>query len=177
MVERGSSFSTNKIGFGGGCHWCTEAIFQSLIGVSKVEQGWISSKGDNESFSEGVIVHFDESIIELRTLIAIHLYTHSSTSNHSMRKKYRSAVYVFCEKQFELVEMAISNLRVEFEKPIVTQTLPFVSFKSNSENYQNYYLKNAGNQFCRNYIDPKFSILMQRFSKHFNQNNKMEREV
>ncbi len=88
-----------KIGFGGGCHWCTEAVFQALIGVEKVEQGWIASEGENDSFSEAVIVHFDESTIDLSTLTAIHLFTHSCTSEHSMWKKYRSAVYTFSNKQ------------------------------------------------------------------------------
>lgn len=77
----------SKIGLGGSCHWCTEAIFQSLIGVLKVEQGWISSEKGNTSFSEAVIVYFDDSIMSLNTLIEIHLYTHSCTSNHSMREK------------------------------------------------------------------------------------------
>ena len=42
----------SKIGFGGGCHWCTEAVFQSLKGVAKVEQGWIASFDEYNSFSE-----------------------------------------------------------------------------------------------------------------------------
>jgi hypothetical protein len=48
-----------KIGLGGGCHWCTEGIFQSLIGVAQVDQGWITSNGDNATPSEAVIVHFN----------------------------------------------------------------------------------------------------------------------
>ena len=85
----------SKVGFGGGCHWCTEAVFQSLIGIDKVEQGWIASNGKYFNFSEGVIIHFDNNIIDLRLLITIHLYTHSSMANHAMRNKYRSAIYTF----------------------------------------------------------------------------------
>ena len=76
-----------KIGFGGGCHWCTEAVFQSLIGVETVEQGYIASEDDMTSFSEAIIVHFNQEEITLKALIEIHLFTHKSTSNHSMRSK------------------------------------------------------------------------------------------
>ena len=73
-----------KIAFGGGCHWCTEAIFQSLRGVQKVEQGWISSTHPGAStLSEAVIVHFETSLISLDTLIEVHLSTHNATSNHA----------------------------------------------------------------------------------------------
>ena len=87
--------NTSKIGFGGGCHWCTEAVFQSLIGVEKVEQGFVASFNLHNELSEAVIVHFNHKRISLQTLIEIHLLTHSSTSDHAMRKKYRSAIYTF----------------------------------------------------------------------------------
>jgi peptide-methionine (S)-S-oxide reductase len=77
-----------KIGFGGGCHWCTEAYFQSLTGVDKVEQGWISSTAPDDTFSEAVIVYYNPAIIPLKILIAVHLHTHAATKNHSFRKKY-----------------------------------------------------------------------------------------
>ena len=67
-----------KIALGGGCHWCTEAVFQSLKGVEKVNQGYVASTGENNWFSEAVIVHFNDEIITLKTLIEIHLHTHKS---------------------------------------------------------------------------------------------------
>ena len=100
-----------KIGFGGGCHWCTESVFQALEGVVKVEQGWIASVNENDSFSEAVIVHFDADLIDLSVLIEIHLNTHSSTSDHELRTKYRSAVYTFSEIQFNAAVKIISDFQ------------------------------------------------------------------
>lgn len=153
-----------KIGFGGGCHWCTEAVFQSLNGVEKVEQGWISSFGNNESFSEGIIVYFDPKQIDLLTLISIHLHTHSSTSAHSMRGKYRSAVYTFAEKQSDTARQCITLIQKEFDKPIITKSLAFNEFKLNKETYLDYYYKNPDNPFCQTHINPKLSLLMNKFS-------------
>ena len=48
----------DNIGFGGSCHWRTEAIFLSIKGVTKVDQGWIASEGDASSFSEAIVVYF-----------------------------------------------------------------------------------------------------------------------
>ncbi|MGC1204202.1 MAG: peptide-methionine (S)-S-oxide reductase [Flavobacteriaceae bacterium] len=103
-----------KIAFGGGCHWCTEAVFQSLLGVSKVEQGFVASTGQHNSFSEAVIVHFNVAKISLTTLIEIHLNTHKSTSNHSMRTKYRSAVYTFFEEQKHDAERFVESFQNQF---------------------------------------------------------------
>jgi len=157
-----------EIGFGGGCHWCTEAVFQSLKGVERVEQGWIASSGINKTYSEGVIVHYDNALIDLHVLTAIHLYTHSCTSQHALRKKYRSAVYTFNHKQSIVVTGILESLQEEFEKPIITQVLPFVSFTGNKEKYLNYYLKNPDSQFCQTYINPKLNLLLNQFSKYMN---------
>ncbi|MBT8233175.1 MAG: peptide methionine sulfoxide reductase [Saprospiraceae bacterium] len=157
-----------KIGFGGGCHWCTEAVFQSLIGVKKVYQGWIASIELSSEFSEAVLVIFDENIIDLASLIEIHLNTHSSTSNHSMRKKYRSAIYTYHKEQKDNANEILKQLQSHFEKPIITQVLPFKKFKENDEHFKDYYKKNPNSQFCQNYINPKLDLLKQKFSKHLN---------
>ena len=154
-----------KIAFGGGCHWCTEAVFQSLIGVKKVEQGFVASIGENDSFSEAVIVHFNPTEIELKTLIEIHLYTHKSTSNHSMRTKYRSAIYIFSEEQRVYSKQVLGDLQEVFENKIITQVLSFMVFTPSPEGFQDYYQKNPNKPFCEKYINPKLTLLSQQFSK------------
>lgn len=157
-----------KIGFGGGCHWCTEAVFQSLNGIQKVEQGFISSEGENSTFSEAVIVHFDPNIISLETLIEIHLYTHKSTSEHSMRSKYRSAIYYFeASQKSDSIEF-LSKFQKDFEKELITKVLAFCNFKESNQMFQNYYYKNPEKPFCETYINPKLSLLLTKFKKSVN---------
>ena len=155
-----------KIAFGGGCHWCTEAVFQTLVGVDKVAQGWVASTEKNNTFSEAVIVHFNVEKIALKTLIEIHLLTHKSTSNHSMRTKYRSAIYYFTHQQKENSLKIITELQVSFKEKIITKVLEFKGFKPNTVEFQNYYQSNPEKPFCKNYINPKLKFLLQRFSKN-----------
>ncbi len=156
-----------KVGFGGGCHWCTEAVFDSLKGVSGVLQGWISSTLEGAgNFSEAVIVRYDETKIPLDILVEIHLRTHKSTSNHSMRSKYRSAIYTFDDAQKATVEAILVQKQALFEKQIVTGVYPFKNFKSNKEAYLQYYRKHKGRAFCNNYIDPKLRLLFEMYGDY-----------
>jgi peptide-methionine (S)-S-oxide reductase len=159
----------SKVGFGGSCHWCTEAIFQSLKGVTNVDQGWIKSSAGESEFSEAVIVDFDASLISLETLIEIHLHTHSCTSRHSMRSKYKSAIYAFEPAQAELAKSTIKQLQDDFDKPIITEVMPFGSFKLNSEHYLSYYYNNPEKPFCKIFIDPKLKILLNQFREHIDE--------
>lgn len=152
-----------KIGFGGGCHWCTEAVFQSLLGVTKVQQGFIASEGENNSLSEAVIVHFDVSQISLNDLIEIHLRTHKSTSKHSMRSKYRSAVYYFNTEQEKEATEILREQQVNFNKSIITKVIPFCNFKESDELFQNYYFSNPEKPFCETHIHPKLSLLLNKY--------------
>ena len=154
-----------KIGFGGSCHWCTEAIFSSLMGVQQVEQGWIASV-ENAIFSEAVIVNYDPATISLQTLIEIHLRTHSATSNHTMRQKYRSAIYAFIQEDYDSSSEILNELQSQFSAPLITEVERFQSFKLNEEKYLDYYYKNPQKPFCKNVIDPKLSELRRRFQRY-----------
>ncbi|WP_159018468.1 peptide-methionine (S)-S-oxide reductase [Algibacter sp. L3A6] len=160
--------SYTKIALGGGCHWCTEAVFQALKGVTKVKQGYVASVEENTSFSEAVIIHFNEAVITLSVLIEIHLHTHKSTSNHSMRDKYRSAIYYFSEVQKKEATDILNGFKNTFEEEIITEVLPFSEFKASREAIQNYYKKNPEKPFCKQFINPKLKLLVNKFSKHLN---------
>ncbi|MEQ8420814.1 MAG: peptide-methionine (S)-S-oxide reductase [Arenibacter algicola] len=154
----------HKIAFGGGCHWCTEAVYKSLKGIISVEQGFVASDGEESSFSEAVIVSYEPSDISLEDLILIHLYTHKSTSDHSMRNKYRSAIYTFGPLDVERSTLALQKFLENFKKPLVTKVLPFREFKVSDKAFQNYYYKNPYKPFCKTHIAPKIKLLLLKFA-------------
>lgn len=154
------------IGFGGGCHWCTEAVFAAVTGVYDVEQGFIASTPPDDGFSEAVRVSFDPAEIPLGVLIEVHLRTHASTSNHKLRGKYRSAIYVMSSEQRRLAERALMQVQTGYDEPLVTRVLPLVEFRISDEKYRKYAVKNAGGPFCERYIDPKLARLRETHAKH-----------
>jgi peptide-methionine (S)-S-oxide reductase len=143
-------------------------VFQSLIGVEKVEQGFVASTGVDESFSEAVVVHFNHNVIHLSTLIEIHLYTHRSTSAHSMRNKYRSAVYWFHKEQEEEAILLLKRKQPSFSEKLITKVYKFQAFKPSRASITNYYYKNPEKPFCKTFINPKLSVLLKQFAVHVN---------
>lgn len=156
---------TRRIGFGGGCHWCTEAVFAALRGVERIEQGYICSDAPNDYFSEGVVITFQPKEISLRTLTEIHLRTHSSTSNHSMRRKYRSAIYAMDVDQAEAARQTLTSLAPEFDAPLVTRVLMFRAFKASDERFQHYGEKHVDGPFYSTHIAPKLALLKRKYSR------------
>ena len=157
-----------RIAFGGGCHWCTEAIFQQLRGVSQVEQGWVSSTHPQANTpSEAVIVHFDPTTISLDTLTEIHLFTHNATSSHNFRQKYRSAVYTFLDVQEKDAQDILLEKQKLFEKPLVTKVYPCGEFSLNDEKYLDYYKSNPNKPFCQVRIEPKLKVLLERYKDFY----------
>ena len=130
----------------------------------KVEQGFAASDGEQDAFSEAVIVRFKESEISLTNLISIHVHTHESTSNHSMRGKYRSAIYIFNAAQSRQASEILSNLQSDFNNKLITQVYPFRKFKPSEELFLDYYYSNPEKPFCKKHISPKLEVLLNKFS-------------
>ena len=154
-----------KAGFGGGCHWCTEGVFQALRGVAQVDQGFLKSDAPADTWSEGVVITFDPSVIPLATLSEVHLRTHSSTRVRPIRSKYRSAIYIFKDCQRHDAELAIDRFALSCGKAVHTLVLPFRGFRVSDERYQNYYRTDPSRPFCRRYIDPKLEHIRRYFSE------------
>lgn len=150
-----------RIGFGGGCHWCTEAVFGYFKGVKKVQQGWIASVEEHMAYSEAVLVDYEPEEISLEILVEAHLSTHSSQSAHSMRDKYRSAIYVFDEQQAEEVKSAMDAYQRKSGNELVTKVLRFGNFKLNNAEFLQYYKTRPDAPFCKLHIAPKLERLQE----------------
>ena len=154
-----------EAGFGGGCHWCTEAVFQSLRGVCAVRQGFIAADPPHDSFSEAVAVTWDPAVIGLEDLIAVHLATHASSSAHRMRGKYRSAIYARTDASADEARQILARFRDATDHAFVTSVLPFRAFKASDPRFHDYYARNREGPFCDAYIEPKLALLRQRFAR------------
>ena len=156
------------IGFGGGCHWCTEAVFQFFPGT-RVEQGYAAADPPHDAWSEAVRVRFDPARVPLAVLVEAHLRTHASTSAHSMRGKYRSAIYVpdgdgAEGEEADELRALLRDLQSGFERPLVTRVLPLRRFRLSDERFRDYYRTDPERPFCRAYVDPKLALLRSRFA-------------
>jgi peptide-methionine (S)-S-oxide reductase len=130
-----------------------------------VEQGYVSSTGENSTFSEAVIIHYNAAKISLSTLIEIHLFTHNSISDHSMRDKYRSAVYVFSVEQKNEVQQIIDDFQKAFGFKLITKVLHYDQFRPSRNQIVNYYYSNPEKPFCKTFINPKLRLLLDKFSE------------
>lgn len=155
----------DRIGLGGGCHWCVEAVLQALAGVHETEQGFISPAEVLDDWAEAVIITFDEEILPLSALIEIHLRTHNSTRPRSHRSKYRSAIYVIDDDQRCDAVRILADLRETFDKELTTEVLPLARFNRSDQRLQNYYSVDPERPFCKTYIDPKLDFLRRTYSQ------------
>ncbi len=162
MADHRTALTTN-IGFGGGCHWCTEAVFQALKGVYHVAQGFAKSTAPFDTWSEAALVTFDPTIVSLDALITVHLETHASSAAHKMRGKYRSAIYVVDERQRYDATDILGRVqeRNGAARPLVTQVLALDAFKRTDPKFQNYYARDPARPFCKTYIEPKLAKMRQ----------------
>ena len=151
--------SIQSIGLGGGCHWCTEAVFQQLKGISNVRQGYIKSTAPNDTWSEAILLDYDVESIDFTQLIEVHLETHASTIQHQRRQEYRSAIYYFNDNQRDKIDVVMSSLSRKRNKSYITQILSFEEFKESRESIRDYYRTRPDAPFCKRYIEPKLELV------------------
>lgn len=165
--------------FGGGCFWCTEAIFKSLKGVKNVTPGYAGGDMDypNEyeihsgftGHAEVVRVEYDSSIISYETLLEVFFALHNPTSlnrqGNDVGSEYRSLILYTSEEQKEIAKNYMDELvsKKIYEEPIVTQLVPLEKFFDAESYHQNYYETHKDEPYCELVISPKLQKLREKF--------------
>jgi peptide methionine sulfoxide reductase msrA/msrB len=171
--------------FGGGCFWCTEAIFQPLRGVLKVASGYSGGHIDHPSYSavcEGTTGHaeviqviFDPDQISYKDLLHIHLSTHNPTTLNQQGAdkgtQYRSIIFAHNDEQQQMAERVIDEFQDVFDAPIVTEIKPFTIFYKAEEYHQNYYQNNSNAPYCHAVINPKLAKFRKLFKEKLKAGN------
>ena len=162
--------------FGGGCFWCTEAVFQEVKGVENVVSGYSGGTVPGHptyreicsgltGHAEVIQVTFDADIISFEDIIVIFMTTHDPTTLNRQGAdrgtQYRSVIFYQDETQKEISEIVIKELQPYFENPIVTEISPLDEFYEATKEHQDYYKNNKGNGYCSFVITPKLTKLRQ----------------
>lgn len=165
--------------FAGGCFWCVEAVFQDLIGVEKLESGYIGGHvpdptykqvcGGDTGHAEGLRVTFDPTLLTYGDLLDIFFATHDPTQlnrqGNDIGTQYRSAIFPLNDTQRSEAEAAIVRAQPDWPAPIVT-TLEAATTWYPAEDYHQDYWKGEGqrNPYCLAVIPPKLAKLRKSYA-------------
>ncbi len=165
---------------GGGCFWCTEAVFQRLEGVIKVVSGYAGGIIDHPSYrqictgttghAEVIQVFFDPSKISLESLLEVFWATHDPTTLNrqgaDVGPQYRSAIFYKDDSQKAIAEKLKSELNQSkiFDSPLVTEITAFTNFYAAENYHQDYYNQNGMQPYCQFVVRPKVEKLKQYFA-------------
>ena len=170
---------TQMATLGGGCFWCTEAVFQEVQGVISVTSGYSGGTPETADYklvcsgttrhAEVVQVEFDPAVISYEDILEIFWATHDPTTlnrqGNDVGPQYRSVIFYHSEEQKAAAERSKTTVAPKiWDRPIVTEISPFEEFFTAEEYHQEYYL-NVGNRnpYCTFVITPK----VQKFRKNF----------
>lgn len=178
--------------FGGGCFWCTEAIFKMLKGVNAVTPGYAGGKPaemgapaptyqdvtyGNTGHAEVVRIEFDPKQISFRNLLTVFFATHDPTSLNKQGQdegvQYRSIILYYNDEQKKEAEDFINGINASHpdDKPVVTEIQKLTYFYKAEEEHKNYYEKNSATSYCQVIINPKLEKVQKEFRELLAANN------
>jgi peptide-methionine (S)-S-oxide reductase len=166
--------------FGGGCFWCTEAVFGQLKGVVSVMPGYSGGTVANPTYeqvctgktghAEVTRVEYDRAQISYHDLLVVFFATHDPTSLNrqgaDVGTEYRSVIFYTTDEQKRDAEAMIDELNQSDPagKRIVTEVAPLTAFYEAEDYHQEYYRNNSLAPYCQIVIDPKLRKLHKEFS-------------
>lgn len=168
-----------KITLGGGCFWCTEAVYTELKGVLDVKPGYSGGDVANPTYkqvcdevtghAEVVQITFDPAVVSVADILEVFFMTHDPTTlnrqGNDVGTQYRSAIFYHNNLQKEVAEKVIKLFNDEkvYDKPIVTEVTKFDKFYVAEDYHLNYYARNKNQGYCQFVIAPK----LDKFRKVF----------
>lgn len=175
----GMSKDLQKATLGGGCFWCTEAIYLELKGIVDVKPGYSGGHVKNPTYkevcegttghAEVVQVTFDPEVISFSEILEVFFMTHDPTTlnrqGNDVGPQYRSAIFYHNEEQKEVAERVIDLFEKEevYSRPIVTEVTGFDKFYVAEDYHINYYARNKTQGYCQFVVAPK----LEKFKKIF----------
>ena len=167
--------------FAGGCFWCTEAVFQKLNGVTRVEPGYTGGHVPNPTYNavcsgitghaEAIRVTYDPAVISYETLLDVFFEMHDPTTlnrqDADVGTQYRSAAYYQNDAQRRAIEQAIERVNASgmYPAPVVTEVAPLGEFYVAEDYHHNFYEDNKSYPYCAIVINPKITKLYKKFGE------------
>lgn len=164
---------------GGGCFWCTEAVFDRVKGVEKVVPGYAGGTVPGTptyrevcrgltGHAEVIQVSFDPEIISYKELLEIFMTTHDPTTLNrqgaDVGTQYRSVIFYHDEHQKEVAESVLSEMGEVYDNRIVTELKPFEKFFPAEKEHFEYYTRNPEQAYCQYVISPKVAKLKKLYA-------------
>ncbi|RZL86997.1 MAG: peptide-methionine (S)-S-oxide reductase [Variovorax sp.] len=173
------SAQTESIVLGGGCFWCTEAVFDQVQGVLDVESGYSNGETIRPSYeqvctgrtghAEVVKVVFNPAQITLRELLEIFFVVHDPTTlnrqGNDVGTQYRSGIYTTSDAQKQVAEEVVREIEASktYGSPVVTEIKPLANYSAAEPYHQDYFLNNPNQGYCAFVVGPK----VKKFQKTF----------
>ena len=164
---------------GGGCFWCTEAVFKMLKGVESVLPGYAGGKGKpayegvstgTTGYAEVVQIMFDPKIIMFEDLLTVFFASHDPSmpnrQGNDVGTQYRSVIFFANETQKATAEKVIAEINASSPegKTVVTQLEPLTEFYKAEDYHVDYYANNQNQPYCELVINPKLEKVQQKFA-------------
>lgn len=173
--------AVETIYLGGGCFWCTEAVFDRVRGIVDVQSGYANGHLDHPSYddictgqtghAEVVKLDFDPAVISLRDLLLIFFGTHDPTTlnrqGNDVGTQYRSAIFTTQAQQADAAKKLVDEMQAEkaFDAPIVTQIEPLTNYWPAEDYHQDYFLQHPNQGYCAFVVGPKVHKFQHAFSR------------
>lgn len=171
--------ATKELIVGGGCFWCTEAVFELLRGVSDAESGYANGQTDHPTYqeictgstghAEVIKITYDDAIITVDTLLEIFFVTHDPTTLNQQGAdrgtQYRSTILYTDDETKEAAQKAIQAAQADYAQPIVTTIEALTCYYRAEAYHQDYYRQNPMQGYCNAVIPPKLAKLKAKFGK------------